>query len=183
MKFGIIIGSIREGRAAESVAQWVKEQADARGGDATYELVDLNDYNVPLNSSAVVPGMANKQYDDPAVTAWSEKIDALDGYVFVTPEYNHSVPGPFKNAFDSLGSEWSDKPVAFVGYGSAGAIRAVEHWRHIVANLSMFDVRNQLDLGLFTEFDDNGVAPNERRPEEMTAIFDDLERIAGLLKG
>lgn len=117
------------------------------------------------------------------MTAWSEKIDALDGYVFVTPEYNHSVPGPFKNAFDSLGSEWSDKPVAFVGYGSAGAVRAVEHWRNIVANLSMFDVRNQLDLNLFTEFDDNGAAPNERRPEEMAAIFDDLERIAGLLQG
>ena len=183
MKFGIIIGSIREGRAGESVAQWVKQQADARGGDVTYELVDLNDYNVPLNSSTVVPGAANKQYDDPAVTAWSEKIDALDGYVFVTPEYNHSVPGPFKNAFDSLGSEWSNKPVAFVGYGSAGAVRAVEHWRNIVANLSMFDVRNQLDLSLFTEFDDNGTAPNERRPEEMTAIFDELERLAGLLQG
>ena len=183
MKFGIIIGSIREGRAAESVAQWVKDQADLRdNADVSYELVDLKDYDVPLNTSATVPGAANKQYEDPAVTRWSEKIDSLDGYIFVTPEYNHSVPGPFKNSYDSLGAEWANKPVAFVSYGASGGVRAVEHWRVIVGNMSMFDLRNQIDLNLFTEFNENGASPNERRAGEIAGIFDDLEALTRQLQ-
>lgn len=175
---GIIIGSIREGRSGESVAQWVREQADRRESGVDYELVDLKDFNVPLLESATVPGAANKKYDNQAVQAWSEKIDSLDGYIFVTPEYNHSVPGAFKNAFDALGAEWAAKPVAFVGYGAAGGVRAVEHWRTIVSNFSMVDVRNQLDLSLFTEFSAEGFAPNERREAELEAILTELEEWA-----
>lgn len=174
---GIILGSIREGRAGESVANWVKEQADARTTGVEYRLIDLKEFNIPVNSSPVVPGAANKQYDDPAVTAWSKVIDETDAFVFVTPEYNHSVPGPFKNAVDSIGFEWWGKPVAFVGYGSAGGVRAVEHWRTIVSNFQMVDVRSQLDFSLFTEFNEQGVAPNERRADELTAILDELERL------
>ncbi|MDR7328881.1 NADPH-dependent FMN reductase [Corynebacterium guangdongense] len=172
---GIIIGSIREGRSGASVAEWIKAQADARTSDVAYELVDLKEFNVPLLDSAVVPGAANKRYDNEAVQNWSDKIDSLDGYIFVTPEYNHSVPGALKNAFDALGAEWAAKPIAFVGYGAAGGVRAVEHWRTIVANFSMIDIRTQLDLSLFTEFTENGFAPNERRAGELEAIFTELE--------
>lgn len=179
-RIAIIVGSTRPNRNAPAVADWVYKNAQDRT-DAEFELVDIADYDLPLLDEPNPPAMG--QYENEHTKKWAEKIASFDGYIFVTPEYNHSVPGPFKNAFDSLGSEWSNKPVAFVGYGSAGAVRAVEHWRNIVANLSMFDVRNQLDLSLFTEFDDNGAAPNERRPEEMTAIFDELERLAGLLQG
>lgn len=184
MKIGIIIGSIREGRAGESVAQWIKSQADARSSeDFTYEIVDLKEFNVPLLSSAIVPGAANKQYETDEVNAWSKAVDGCDGYIFVTPEYNHSIPGPFKNAFDSLAAEWQAKPVAFAGYGAAGGTRAVEHWRTIVANFNMLDIRGQLDLNLFSEFNEGGFSPNERRPQELTAIFDDLENLANRLQG
>ena len=172
---GIIIGSIREGRTGEHVAKWVEQQAAKRDNGVNYEVVDLKEFNVPLLESATVPGAANKQYDNEAVQNWSAKIDSLDGFVFVTPEYNHSVPGPFKNAFDSLGAEWAGKPVAFVGYGAAGGVRAVEHWRAIVKNFSMVDVRNQLDLNLFTEFTAEGFAPNERRESEFEAMLVELE--------
>src|SRR5699024_7004664 len=84
MKIGIILGSIREGRAGESVAEWVAEQAQQREA-ATYELVDLKTFDVPLLTSATVPGAAQKQYDDERVRRWSEKIDSFDGFVFVTP--------------------------------------------------------------------------------------------------
>lgn len=180
MTIGIIVGSIREGRSAESVAQWVADQAQAR--DVEYKVIDLKEYDIPLLTSATVPGAANKQYDDERVTRWSKDIDELDAFIFVTPEYNHSVPGPFKNAFDSLGSEWAGKPVAFVGYGAAGGVRAVEHWRTIVANFSMVGIRGQLDLSLFTEFGENGVQPNERRAGELEAIFTELEGLTERLK-
>ena len=166
MKIGIIIGSIREGRKAEAVARWVLEGAQARG-DADYELIDLKAFDVPLLTSAAVPGAAKRQYDDERVTRWSQAIDACDGFVFVTPEYNHSVPGAFKNAFDSLGGEWIGKAVGFVSYGADGGVRAVEHWRTSVANFQMVGVRAQVALGLFTDFGDDGLAPLDRRPAEL----------------
>lgn len=177
MKIGIILGSIREGASGDSVAKWVVEQASSRDA-ATYELVALRDFDVPLLTSATVPGAANKQYDDERVTRWSRAIDSYDAYVFVTPEYNHGVPGGLKNAFDSLGDEWADKPVAFVSYGAEGGVRAVEQWRQIVANFRMYGVRQQVSLSLFTEFGENGAQPNERRAGEIATLFDQLEDAA-----
>ncbi|MEI2776747.1 MAG: NAD(P)H-dependent oxidoreductase [Tetrasphaera sp.] len=156
MKIGIIIGSIREGRAAEAVATWVLDHAQAHGG-ADFELVDLLKFDVPLLTSATVPGAANKQYDDERVTHWSQAIDSFDGFIFVTPEYNHGVPGAFKNAFDSLGNEWAGKTVGFVSYGAESGVRAVEHWRQIVANFHMAAVRQQVSVSRFLEFDRSAV--------------------------
>jgi NAD(P)H-dependent FMN reductase len=174
VKIGIILGSIREERTGESVAEWVAQQAGSREG-ATYDLVDLKSFDVPLLTSATVPGAADKQYADERVQRWSEAIDSYDAFVFVTPEYNHGVPGGLKNAFDSLGDEWADKPVAFVSYGAEGGVRAVEHWRQIVANFRMFGVRQQISLSLFTEFGPQGVEPSARRADEIATLFDQLE--------
>lgn len=105
MKIGIIIGSIRQGRKGEAVAKWVLDQAQARG-DAEYSIIDLMEFGVPLLDSPVVPGAANRQYESENVRRWGATIDTYDGFIFVTPEYNHSVPGAFKNAVDSIGPEW-----------------------------------------------------------------------------
>ena len=174
MKIGIILGSIRQERSGASVAKWVADQAVSREG-VDYELIDLKAFDVPLLTSATVPGAANKQYDDERVRNWSTAIDGCDGFVFVTPEYNHGVPGALKNAFDSLGNEWADKAVAFVSYGAEGGVRAVEHWRQIVANFHMYGVRQQISMSLFSEFGPEGVQPAERRADEIATLFDQLE--------
>lgn len=174
MKIGIILGSIRQERSGASVARWVADQAVSREG-VDYELIDLKAFDVPLLTSATVPGAANKQYDDERVRNWSTAIDDCDGFVFVTPEYNHGVPGALKNAFDSLGNEWADKAVAFVSYGAEGGVRAVEHWRQIVANFHMYGVRQQISMSLFSEFGPEGVQPAERRADEIATLFDQLE--------
>lgn len=182
MKIGIIIGSIRDGRFGESVSTWVAQAADARASDAvTYEVLDLKKFNVPLLTAAMVPGAANKHYDDENVTRWSRAVDACDGFVFVTPEYNHGVPGAFKNAYDSLGSEWAGKPVGFVAYGAAEGVRAVEQWRQIVGNFQQYDVRNQVGLSTFNDVDDTGFAPQERRAAELDAVLSDLEGLIAQL--
>lgn len=173
---GIVSGSIRDGRAGHAVAEWVLDQARARGGDTAYELIDLKSFDVPLLTSATVPGAAKKQYDDERVTSWSRAIDACDGFVFVTPEYNHGVPGGLKNAFDSLGNEWAFKTVAFVSYGADGGVRATEQWRQIVANFNMHDIRSFLALSLFTDFAEGGFRPSERRAGELDALLDSLEK-------
>ena len=175
---GVFLGSVRSGRIGEQVGSWVMDAAAEH--DADYRLLDLAEFDVPHLIAEVVPGAANKQYDDPAVTAWSKAVDTCDGFVFVTPEYNHSIPGTMKNAFDSLFGEWAGKPVAFVGYGADGGVRAVEHWRQIVANLSMTDIRNQVVLNIFGEdVNDGELSPREHKQAALTRALSDLEEKLG----
>lgn len=177
MKIGIIIGSIREKRSGAAVGEWVRQLSEGREG-ATYELIDLKEFDVPLFTDARHPMAMNKTYDDPRVQAWSAAIDACDAFIFVTPEYNRGVPGALKNAVDSLGAEWMGKPVGFVAYGSVGGVRAIEHWRTVVANFSMFDVRPEVNLNIFTDFADGAFAPDARHEATVTAVFDALEQAA-----
>ncbi|WP_029291839.1 NADPH-dependent FMN reductase [Cellulomonas sp. HZM] len=174
MRIGIVVGSIRDGRRGGQVGRWVLDEASSRE-DADYTLVDLRTFDVPLLTEHTLPAAAQRRYDSPAVTRWSQAIDPCDGYVFVTPEYNHGLPGAFKNAVDSLGPEWNDKPVGFVSYGSASGIRAVEQWRQVVANFRMHDVRAQVALSNFTEFDeDRTFAPDPRRADDLRIMLDEL---------
>ncbi len=174
MRIGIVIGSIRDGRKGEGVGRWVEAAAHGRD-DAEYELIDLKQFDVPLLTSATNPAAAGRQYESEHVQRWSAAIDACDAFVFVTPEYNHGVPGALKNAVDSLGPEWTGKPVAFVSYGSAGGVRAVEQWRQIVANFQMVDVRAQVTLSLFTDFDREGaVTSADRQASDLAALLDAL---------
>ncbi|MCV7194186.1 NADPH-dependent FMN reductase [Mycolicibacterium brumae] len=180
MRIGIIIGSIRDGRLGAGVAEWVAAQAASRD-EAEFVVIDLKSFEVPLLTTAVIPATANRQYESPQVRRWSEAIDGCDAFVFVTPEYNHGVPGAFKNAIDSLASEWQGKAVAFVSYGADGGVRAVEQWRQIVVNFYMVDVRAQLALSLFTDFADGGFAPQERRVKELDNVLNQLITMAGKL--
>lgn len=173
MKIGIVLGSIREGRRGEQVANWVHSVASQRT-EAEFDVIDLKSFDLPLLTSATVPGAAKRQYDDPRVTAWGQAIDSYDGFIFVTPEYNHSVPGAFKNAVDSIGPEWTGKAVAFVSYGADGGVRATEHWRQIIANFQMVGVRGTVALYVFMDFDGVEFTPAERREAEANVMLDQL---------
>ena len=177
MKVGIVLGSVRDGRAGEAVANWVAK--GAAGREATYELIDLKAFDVPLLTTNTHPMRAKKSYDDERVQAWSDAIDACDAYIFVTPEYNHGVPGALKNAVDSLGQEWVGKTAALVGYGSVGGVRAIENWRLVLANFSMTVTRAELNLNSFFDWADGLFAPLERRTQELIDLLDALEKAAG----
>ena len=174
MKIGIIVGSIREGRKGVLVGRWV--EAVARGHlDHDVALLDLKEFDVPLLTTSILPATAEKKYDSENTQSWSTAVDGCDAFVFVTPEYNHGVPGAFKNAVDSLGPEWTGKAVGFVSYGANDGVRAVEQWRQIVANFQMNDIRAQVALSVFFEFGEDGsFTPNERREGELKALLDQL---------
>ena len=168
-KIGIILGSTRPGRNGEAVARWVY-QAAAQRTDAEFELVDLLDYKLPHLDEVLPPSLG--QYTQPHTLAWADKIASFDGFVMVTPEYNHSTSGALKNAIDFLYGEWNNKAVGFVSYGSAGGTRAVEHLRLIAGELQMADVRSQVALSLFTDFEDFSVfRPNDFQLESLTVML------------
>ena len=150
VKIGIILGSTRPGRRGEAVAKWTYEIASQRT-DAEFEFIDLLDHDLPHLDEPMPPTMG--QYAHDHTKAWAATIAALDGFVFVTPEYNHSTSGVLKNAIDYLYGEWNNKAAGFVSYGSVGGARAVEHLRLIMGELQVADVRQQVSLSMFTDFE------------------------------
>jgi NAD(P)H-dependent FMN reductase len=171
-KIGIILGSTRPGRNGEAVAKWVYELAKQRT-DAEFELVDLLDYKLPHLDEIVPPSMG--QYAQPHTLEWAQKIASFDGFVMVTPEYNHSTSGALKNAIDFLFAEWNNKAVGFVSYGSVGGARAVEHLRLISAELKMADVRSQVMLSLFHDFENFSVfKPGAHQEDALHTTLDQV---------
>lgn len=178
MKIGIISGSIREQNKTATVADFIAQAAlERQSNDVAYELIDLADYDVPLLESPVHPMAAGKQYSDPNRQKWSDAIDACDAFVLVTPEYNHGVPGALKNAVDNLGPEWVGKPVAFVGHGSVGGVRAIEQWRQILANFSMPMLRTEMNFNMFYDWNDGEFTPQSRHHEEAKTLLAQLEEL------
>jgi NAD(P)H-dependent FMN reductase len=171
-KIGIILGSTRPGRNGEAVAHWVLENA-AKRSDAEFEIVDLAEHDLPLLDEAYPPSLG--QYSQPHTKAWAERIASFDGFIIVTPEYNHSVPGALKNAIDYLYAEWNHKAVGFVSYGGTGGTRAVEHLRLIAGELHMADVRSQVALSLFTDFENFSVfKPIDAHTDALAATIDQV---------
>jgi NAD(P)H-dependent FMN reductase len=171
-KIGIILGSTRPGRNGEAVARWVYDIA-AQRSDAEFELVDLLDYKLPHLDEAVPPSMG--QYTQPHTLQWAEKIGSFDGFVIVTPEYNHSTSGALKNAIDFLFAEWNNKAVGFVSYGSVGGARAVEHLRLIAGELMMADVRAQVALSLITDFENYSVfKPADFQSQQLGTVLNQV---------
>ena len=150
IKIGIIIGSTRPGRKAEVVARWAYDIARKRK-DAEFDLVDIADFNLPLLDEPI-PAMFG-QYSHDHTRAWSAKIASFDGYVFVTPEYNHATSGALKNAIDFLHNEWINKAAGFIGYGGMSGARAVENLRLIMGEIQVATGRAQVGLSLFTDFE------------------------------
>jgi NAD(P)H-dependent FMN reductase len=180
LKIAIVLGSTRPGRNGEAVAQWVVEQAQSRSA-ADYELVDLADFPMPLLDEAIPPSAG--QYTGEHTIAWAEKVASYDAFVFVTPEYNHSVPASLKNALDYVYAEWNNKAASFVGYGSLGGARAVEHLRGIASELQMAHVRQTLGFSLFTDFQNfSTFAPGPQHQAAATTMFDQLETWATAMK-
>jgi NAD(P)H-dependent FMN reductase len=180
LKVGIIVGSTRPGRKAAAVAQWLHVLLKSRK-DAEFEIVDIDEYKLPLLDEPAPPSLG--QRTKPHTKAWSAKIASFDGFIFVTPEYNHGISGALKNAIDFLFQEWNNKAAGFVGYGSAGGVRAVESLRLVMAELKIADVRAQVMLSLFTDFENfTTFKPHERHDKSVHAMADEVIAWAEALK-
>ncbi|HSI66451.1 MAG TPA: NAD(P)H-dependent oxidoreductase [Planococcus sp. (in: firmicutes)] len=180
-KIGIITGSTRPGRKSIGVAEWVKEIADKRG-DADYEIVDLAELNLPMYAE---PRSAayGKDYQTPEAIPWSKKVDELDGFVFICPEYNRGVTSALKNAIDYLYYEWNNKAAGIVSYGTAGGVRAAEALRIILAELQVASVRAHPAMSVFTDFEKTGeFKPSSFHEKTVNTMLDQVNAWATALK-
>ena len=154
----VIVGSTRQGRNGDMVARWLMRRLNARpdaSPDASFELVDLRDLALPFFDAAVPPAYGIVA---PEARGWATRVDHADGFVFVTPEYNHGYPAPLKNAIDHLYNDWAHKPAAIVSYGGlAGGSRAAEQLRQVLVEVKAVPIREQVGIPLVTDaFDEAG---------------------------
>lgn len=143
-KIAIIISTTRAARFGHKAGEWIYDIAKKRG-DAEFELVDLRDHPLPFFDELATNAWVPTQ--NPEGVRWQKKVAEYDGYLFVTAEYNHSVPAVLKNALDYAYPEWNRKPAAFVGYGGVGGARAIEQLRLICVELQMAPTRTGVHLG------------------------------------
>lgn len=180
LRIAVIIGSTRPGRNGEAVAKWVYDIARKRT-DAEFELVDIAEFNLPLLDEPVPPMFGQHSHDHTRV--WAKKIASFDGYVFVTPEYNHGTSAALKNAIDFLYHEWTNKAAGFVGYGATMGVRAVEHLRLVMAEMQVATVRAQVGLSLLTDFENFRVfKPAEMQVKHVNDMLDQVIAWSGALK-
>ncbi len=176
-KIAIVIGSTRDARFADKPAQWLLGKAKELCTDLDFDLVDLKDFDLPMFNE-----MASNLYmpsADLAAIKWQEKMAEYDGYIFVTPEYNSSIPASLKNALDQAGKEWVRKPAAVLGYGSVGAARAVEHLRAVAVNLQMVPVRSAVYISGSDFFKVSPLGANAVMSEIEAGILPSLEAMLG----
>ncbi|RQX09033.1 NADPH-dependent FMN reductase [Micromonospora ureilytica] len=164
LRIGLIMGSTRPGRRGAAVARWVMEVAErheaVRAGDAVVHLVDLAEQALPLLDEPV-PALFG-DYRHPHTRRWAAVVDGCDAFVFVTPDYNRSIPAALKNGIDYLYAEWNDKVAGVLSYGVQGGDRAADHLRAILAEVRTVVVPTGVALSIFTDFDFTEADPGDR---------------------
>jgi NAD(P)H-dependent FMN reductase len=181
LRVAIVTGSTRPGRRSDTVARWVYDLA-AQRDDATFEVVDIAEHGLPLLDEPVPPLFG--RYSRPHTQKWAARIGSFDAFVFVTPEYNRSTSGALKNAIDFLYAEWNDKAAGFVGYGSTGGSRAVEHLRLVLAELKVASVRTSVTLMFGVDFrpDLTVFTPRDGQEAAVATMLEELVAWAGALR-
>jgi NAD(P)H-dependent FMN reductase len=145
MKIHVIIGSTRQKRFSEKPARWIYEEARKRE-ELDVELVDLREYPLPFFDEPMSPIRMKGEYSNEVANRWARKVAEADGYIIVSPEYNHGYSAVLKNALDTLYPEWNNKPVGFVSYGNAGGARAVEQLRQVAIELQMAPIKQAIHI-------------------------------------
>jgi NAD(P)H-dependent FMN reductase len=172
LKIAIILGSTRPNRVGGIVADWVTDVAGRRS-DASFELIDLQDVGLPFLDEGLPPAVG--QYANQHTRDWAARIASFDGFVIVTPEYNHSVPAVLKNALDFVYAEWNNKAAGIVSYGAASGIRAAEQLRLILAELQVASVRAQLTLDSYRDFENfYNFKPTEQHAGALNTMLDQV---------
>jgi len=177
----VIVASVREGRAGDPIARWFMPRAQEHG-KFDVQLVDLKDVNLPLLSEPHHPRL--KKYQQETTKAWSAIVGASDAFVFVTPEYNYTLPPALVNALDHLYHEWSYKACGFVSYGGvAGGMRAVQTAKLMATGFKMVPIVEAVNIPFFTQLMENGVFKgSEIHGKAAAVMLDELLRWTDALK-
>ena len=171
LNIAIIPGTSRPQALNPQIVSWVEQQL-ASNDDVRAEVVDFGSFDLPLLDEVIPAGA--KMYANDHTKAWGAKLEEFDAFIFVTPEYNHSISGSLKNALDFVATEFNHKVAGIVNYGADKGVRAAEHLRHILANYKLAVVRDQGSFSIFTDVADGTFAPTEVSAAPFASMVDDI---------
>lgn len=171
LNIAIIPGTSRPQALNPQIVNWVEQQL-ASTDDVRAEVVDFGSFDLPLLDEVIPAGA--KMYANDHTKAWGAKLEEFDAFIFVTPEYNHSISGSLKNALDFVATEFNHKVAGIVNYGADKGVRAAEHLRHILANYKLAVVRDQASFSIFTDVADGTFAPTEVSAAPFASMVDDI---------
>ncbi|WP_180063066.1 NADPH-dependent FMN reductase [Acinetobacter sp. YH16042] len=174
MKLHIIVGSVREGRTAIKIANWLLSEIESYNySTVETEIVDLKEWDLPIFAGAHPP--LTGIYDQPKQQAWADKIAQGDAFIFISPEYNHGYSPALKNALDYLGKEWGGKPAAYVSYGGTNGSRSIDQIRQVATQLGLIDSNAVVEIrDIFSRNQTDKFEPNEFDNKAVKAIFKKL---------
>jgi NAD(P)H-dependent FMN reductase len=177
----ILVGSTREGRAADRVVPWVARSAETRNTFAV-DVLDLREWNLPMFAETIhtVGDFHHPTYSQPLIRKWNDTVRDADAVLIVTPEYNHSIPAVLKNAIDSLFFSFAlrNKPAGLIGYsaGPVGGARSVEHLAHVLIEAEAVPLRNTVLIpAVHDAFADTGDPANPATQAALEILIEDLE--------
>lgn len=172
----IIVGSIREGRTAIKIANWVNQAINELSlDDIQTEIVDLKEWALPIFAGAHPP--ATGVYDQPKQQQWADKIAAADAFIFISPEYNHGYSPALKNALDYVAKEWQDKPAAYVGYGATNGSRSIDQLRQVATYIGLVDSNAVLEIrDIFKRNKEETFEANEFEVKGLAALISKLQK-------
>jgi NAD(P)H-dependent FMN reductase len=175
VRLGVIVASVREGRAGAPVADWFTRVAKAHGAFEV-ELLDLKTWDLPMLSEPNHPRLA--KYTQDKTKQWSAAVAACDAFAIVTPEYNFGAPPALINALDHLYNEWNYKAAGFVSYGGiSGGLRSVQHAKAMLTTFKIVPMVEAVAIPFIGKLVDNGVlAVDEKLDKSATAMLDELAR-------
>lgn len=182
LRIAIIVGSTRPSRRTVVAAGWVAEVAARHAAGlergVRFEVVDLAEQHLPLLDEEM-PALFGEYAQDHTLR-WARTVAGFDGFVFVTPEYNRSMPAALKNAIDYLHTEWNHKAAGFVSHGIHGGTHAVAHLRQTLAEVKVAGVGTHVALSAFHDFalesptDPGVVTPGEHQEPTLTEMLDEV---------
>ncbi len=182
MRLMVIIGSVREGRRAEKVANWAVGQIK-QDPEIEVDLADLKEVDLPFFNEAVTPDAANGQFINPKGTAWAKRVGEADAFIFLVAEYNHGPTAVLKNAIDWEYGGWNNKPVGFISYGGmVGGARAVEQLKQIVLHVKLFPVGSVVTIpAVGGAFDENNQPKHPSLNENLNKMVAELKDLQSRL--
>lgn len=170
----VVVGSVREGRTADKILKLVTRELEKRP-DLEVKIADLKDIVLPFYNHSKLPGDPDFSTDNEQVLHWYQLLEQSEGFIFLTPEYNHTTSAVLKNAIDWAYHQWSGKPVAFVGWGSVGGSRSVEHLIQIVPRVGLEAIHRPVLITPRRDLDENGEPLSPATADAINGTLDKLE--------
>lgn len=147
MKLLIVSGSVRDGRATPRVVKLVERIGRETQADIEWEVADLKELDLPMFKESQLPMMNPDRQLEGSLKAWIDALDSADGFVFVTPEYNHGMPAGLKSAIDYINFQVMKKPFLVVSHGAEGGARSGEQLKNVLnANIGAVPIGGSVAL-------------------------------------